>query len=92
MQVSRITAAARRFELDANLAPYALSQWAAWRSLSSHITPAVLQRLMPVRGNKPPALHPALGHKGEGVCAELMLQHLEGGQADARQGSRSRLL
>lgn len=57
-QEQRIAAAARRFELDVSLAPYPLGHLRAWQALSHHITPAVLQRLTPVRRGASP-LSPA---------------------------------
>ncbi len=48
MQVARLAEGVRRFDFDQGLAPYDLSRYGQWQALSSHITPAVVDALMPV--------------------------------------------
>ncbi|EIE22542.1 AAR2-domain-containing protein [Coccomyxa subellipsoidea C-169] len=49
-EVERLAAGVRRFDFDAYLAPYDLSSFTTWQSLSGHITPGVIERLSPVAG------------------------------------------
>lgn len=52
VQESRLAQAARSFQFDASLAPYNLSALQPWRSLSGHITKALIEKVAPVnRGN-----------------------------------------
>lgn len=48
-EAQRYASAVRRFEFDAYLAPYDLNKWSRWRRLSAFISPAVVDRLAPVR-------------------------------------------
>ncbi|KAL6778637.1 hypothetical protein ACKKBF_B15545 [Auxenochlorella protothecoides x Auxenochlorella symbiontica] len=50
-EVMQFTQAVHMFEFDRHLAPYDLANLATWRSLSAHVTPAVIDRLQPVGGN-----------------------------------------
>ncbi|RMZ57593.1 hypothetical protein APUTEX25_001793 [Auxenochlorella protothecoides] len=50
-EVMQFTQAVHMFEFDRHLAPYDLANLATWRSLSAHLTPAVIDRLQPVGGN-----------------------------------------
>jgi A1 cistron-splicing factor AAR2 len=49
-EAARYADGVRRFEFDAHLAPYDLSSYRAWASLSGHVTEGVIASLSPVGG------------------------------------------
>ena len=50
VQEARLAQAARSFQFDASLAPYNLSALQQWRSLSGHITKALIEKVAPLNG------------------------------------------
>ncbi|XP_073116266.1 uncharacterized protein [Elaeis guineensis] len=47
----RYSDAAKRFEFDQQLGPYALDHYGAWKQLSSYITKNVIERIEPIGGD-----------------------------------------
>ncbi|KDD72278.1 hypothetical protein H632_c3585p0, partial [Helicosporidium sp. ATCC 50920] len=79
----RYSASVRKFEFDAHLAPYNLSGWATWRSLSSCITPEVLDRVSPLGGSFSAAAEPDPAGGRAATPSELELDRQLAGAARA---------